>query len=64
MHSHSPSTTSTSSAGVMPDTAAAKVSTGGHPQFLALQRDPPGLQLDPTRAGEASIRFSRGEIIK
>ena len=49
--------------GIMPDTGAAKVSTAGKGQFLALRREVPSVRLDATRAGEASIRFGGGKSL-
>lgn len=49
--------------GIMPDTGAAEFSTGGHPQFRALQRIMPEVQLDTSTAGMASIRFGQGDPI-
>lgn len=50
--------------GIMPDTGAARKSTGGHEQFEALKKELPGLTLDAVRAGEASIRFGNGDPIE
>ncbi len=44
----------------MPDTAAAKVSIAGKSQFKALQRKMPEIELDTTRANEATICFRSG----
>jgi hypothetical protein len=49
--------------GIMPDTGAARISTGGQPQFRALQRELPSLSLDETQAGRAKIRFGPGQEI-
>jgi len=46
--------------GIIADTGAAKVSTAGKGQYIALQREIPSITLDDTRAGEASIRFGGG----
>ena len=46
--------------GIMPDTGAAKVSTAGKSQFKALQREMPEIELDTTRANEATICFGSG----
>ena len=43
--------------GIIPDTGAAKSSTGGLEQFLALQRDIPSLKLDKAWDGNVSVRF-------
>ncbi|TLD08000.1 hypothetical protein PspLS_12156, partial [Pyricularia sp. CBS 133598] len=42
--------------GFLPDTGAAEHSTAGFRQFVALQRQQPGLHMDRGRAGEARIR--------
>ncbi|KAI0991702.1 hypothetical protein K3495_g16485, partial [Podosphaera aphanis] len=47
----------------MPDSGAAGVSTAGHPQFQALQKLMPSLQLDRSTAGEHNIRFGKGNAI-
>jgi len=49
--------------GLMPDTGAAMVSTGGQPQFRALQREIPSIQLDKAQAGKATVRFGPGQVI-
>jgi hypothetical protein len=49
--------------GILPDTGAAKKSTGGHEQFLALQHENPPFKLDTAWAGDATIRFGDGEPI-
>lgn len=49
--------------GIIPDTGAAGVSTAGHPQLRALQKQIPSLQIDENRAGEHQIRFGKGEAI-
>ena len=49
--------------GIMPDTGAARVSTGGEPQFRALQRELPAVRLDESEAGKATIRFGPGKSI-
>ena len=38
--------------GIMPDSGASGVSTVGEPQFLALQKLDPEVQLDRTKAGD------------
>ncbi|KAI1101812.1 hypothetical protein F4804DRAFT_334941, partial [Jackrogersella minutella] len=43
--------------GIMPDTGAAGVSTGGKPQFQALQQLQPNLALDTSTAGNHGVRF-------
>lgn len=47
--------------GILPDTGASGVSTGGLPQFQALQKLMPKLQLDTRSAGDHSIRFGQGD---
>ena len=49
--------------GIMPDTGAAGVSTAGHPQFLALQKLDPNVQLDISTAGNHTIRFGKGSSL-
>ncbi|KIM93291.1 hypothetical protein OIDMADRAFT_138097 [Oidiodendron maius Zn] len=49
--------------GIMPDSGAAGVSTAGEPQFRALQRIDPTIQLDTTTAGLHRIKFGKGEAI-
>jgi hypothetical protein len=44
----------------MPDSGAAGVSTAGNPQFLALQKLDPRVQLDTSTAGDHKIRFGKG----
>ncbi|POS85439.1 hypothetical protein EPUL_003830 [Erysiphe pulchra] len=46
--------------GILIDTGAAKVSTAGYNQFLALKRLRPKLKIDNSRAGEAYIIFGIG----
>ena len=46
--------------GIMPDSGAAGVSTAGNPQFLALQKLDPRVQLDTSTAGDHKIRFGKG----
>ena len=46
--------------GIMPDTGASKVSTGGREQFLALQSEDPTVTLDTSTAGKASVVFGKG----
>jgi hypothetical protein len=41
--------------GIMPDTGAARISTGGQPQFRALQRELPSLSLDAQLTSRLSI---------
>ena len=49
--------------GIMPDTGAAGVSTAGRPQFQALQKIDPTVQLDVSTAGKHSIRgVGKGEL--
>ncbi|KAI0994279.1 hypothetical protein K3495_g13903, partial [Podosphaera aphanis] len=47
--------------GILPDTGAAGVSTAGEPQFIALQRHLPKLQININRAGEHTIKFGLGK---
>jgi len=47
--------------GIMPDTGAAGVSTAGKPQFLALQRLDPRVQLDVSSTGAHTVKFGKGE---
>ncbi|KAM4061611.1 reverse transcriptase (RNA-dependent DNA polymerase) [Hirsutella rhossiliensis] len=49
--------------GIIIDTGAAKVSTAGYDQCIALQREDPAITLDKTTAGQASIKFGNGEAI-
>lgn len=49
--------------GIMPDTGAAEVSTGGQLQFRALQREFPTVQLNKAAAGEAKIHFGPGNSV-
>jgi hypothetical protein len=46
--------------GIMPDTGAAKYSTVGYDQYLALRREDPKVSLDSSRADEATIKFGKG----
>ena len=46
--------------GIIPDSGAAGVSTAGNPQFLALQKLDPRVQLDTSTAGDHKIRFGKG----
>lgn len=48
--------------GIMPDSGAAGVSTAGQPQFLALQKLDPRLQIDTTTAGRHKVRFGKGDV--
>lgn len=47
--------------GILPDTGAAKCSTGGYEQYQALQHQDPTVQLDCSHAREESIRFGDGQ---
>ncbi|WYZ42470.1 hypothetical protein EsH8_VI_000169 [Colletotrichum jinshuiense] len=47
--------------GIMPDSGAARFSTAGYQQLLALQRDDPSITLDTSTAGNANIRFGSGD---
>jgi hypothetical protein len=49
--------------GIMPDSGAAGVSTAGEPQFLALRKLMPALQIDTATAGKHKIKFGKGETI-
>src|SRR6266516_5383117 len=46
--------------GILPDTGAARMSTAGKDQYLALQREDPSVRLDTLAAGQASIKFGNG----
>ena len=48
---------------IMPDTGAAKVSTAEKSQFKALQYEMPEIELDTTRANEATICFGSGMLL-
>ena len=45
--------------GIMPDTGASGISTAGYPQYLALQKSFPEVQLDTTAKGR-EIKFGKG----
>ncbi|KAI0994222.1 hypothetical protein K3495_g13960, partial [Podosphaera aphanis] len=47
--------------GIIIDTGAAKISTAGFEQFLALKRLQPELELNTSRAGEAKVTFGIGK---
>jgi hypothetical protein len=49
--------------GIMPDTGASGVSSAGEPQFRALRKIDPEVQLDLSRAGEHKIRFGKGDPV-
>ncbi|KAM4061308.1 cwf18 domain containing protein [Hirsutella rhossiliensis] len=49
--------------GIMIDTGAAKVSTAGHSQYIALQREDRSVALDSSKSGQATIKFGNGEAI-
>jgi hypothetical protein len=49
--------------GIIPDSGAAGVSTAGHPQFLALQKLDPSVQLDTSTAGNHNIHFGKGSSL-
>jgi hypothetical protein len=49
--------------GIMPDSGAAGVSTAGQPQFTALQKLDPLLQINAITAGQHNIRFGKGEAL-
>ena len=46
----------------MPDTGASGISTAGYPQYLALQKSFPEVQLDTTAKGR-EIKFRKGTTI-
>jgi hypothetical protein len=46
--------------GIMPDSSVAGVSIAGNPQFLALQKLDPIVQLDTSTAGAHKIWFGKG----
>lgn len=48
--------------GIMLDTGASKVSTGGREQFMALQSEDPTVTLDTSTAGKASVVFGKGSV--
>ena len=50
--------------GIMPDSGAAGLSTAGHPQYQALRREIPSIELDEKHAGKVTIRFGGGDPIK
>jgi hypothetical protein len=47
----------------MPDTGASGVSSAREPQFKALRKIDPKVQLDMSRAGEHKIRFGKGDPV-
>jgi hypothetical protein len=47
----------------MPDSGIVGVSTAGNPQFLALQRLNPTVQLDTLIARAHKIRFGKGTTL-
>lgn len=49
--------------GIIPDTGAAKQSTAGKRQYLALKRHNPIVKLNTDEAGAATIRFGNGDPI-
>jgi hypothetical protein len=49
--------------GIMPDTGASGVSSAGEPQFKALRKIDPKVQLGMSRAGEHKIRFGKGDPV-
>jgi hypothetical protein len=54
---------STTFQGIMPDTGASGVSTGGELQFYALQAQDRSISLDKSTAGQHRIRFGKGEAV-
>jgi hypothetical protein len=44
----------------MPDSGAARISSAGESQVLALQKRDPSIQLDTSTAGSNRIRFGKG----
>jgi hypothetical protein len=49
--------------GIMPDSGAAGVLMAGNPQFLALQKLDPIVQLDTLIAGAHKIQFGKGTAL-
>jgi hypothetical protein len=49
--------------GIMPDSGAAGVSTAGNPQFLALQKLDPTVQLNTSIARAHKIQFGKGTAL-
>ena len=49
--------------GIMPDSGAAGISTAGEPQFIALQKIDPSIQLDRSTVGQHNICFRKGNAI-
>jgi hypothetical protein len=49
--------------GIMPNSEAAGVSTAGQPQFTALQKLDPSLQINAITAGQHNIRFGKGKAL-
>jgi hypothetical protein len=47
----------------MPDTGASGVLSAEEPQFKALRKIDPKVQLDISRAGEHKIRFGKGDPV-
>lgn len=50
--------------GILPDTGAARVSTAGKSQYLALKREMPESLVDKSTAGQATIQFGQGSCNK
>ncbi|XDG08264.1 hypothetical protein ABKA04_007879 [Annulohypoxylon sp. FPYF3050] len=50
--------------GIMPDTGASGISTGGEPQMRALQRTHPHITMDTTTAGRCTVRFGDNELVR
>jgi hypothetical protein len=49
--------------GIMSDSRAAGVSMAGQPQFTALQKLDPSLQINMITAGQHNIRFGKGKAL-
>jgi hypothetical protein len=47
----------------MPNTGASGVSSAGEPQFKALRKIDPKVQLDMSQAGKHKIRFRKGDPV-
>jgi hypothetical protein len=46
--------------GIMPDSGAARISSAGEQQVIALQREIPGITIDPSSVGTSTIKFRKG----
>lgn len=49
--------------GILVDTGAARNSTAGKQQYLALKRENPSVDIDESTAGQVSIRFGNGKAV-